>query len=77
MWYSWIVTLLSLTGVILNIYKIRYCFYIWLFTNGFWCIFDFVNGLYSQSFLFFIYFILAIYGIIKWSKKNETNKKTM
>jgi hypothetical protein len=63
---SWIFTVLSLIGVVLNIYKNKYCFVIWTLTNGFWCIYDYHNGLYSQSLLFLIYFILAIWGLIKW-----------
>ncbi|MXD08521.1 nicotinamide mononucleotide transporter [Escherichia coli] len=50
-------------------YKSKYCFYIWTITNFAWCGIDFYYGLYSQSFLFLIYFILAIYGLIKWSKE--------
>ena len=66
---SWIFAIFSLIGVILNIYKKKICFVIWTFTNGFWCIYDFYNGLYSQSLLFFIYFILALFGLYKWRRK--------
>ena len=38
----WIITALSIAGVILNIQKKRICFVIWLFTNASWCIYDFI-----------------------------------
>ncbi len=68
---SWIVTILSIVGVILNIKKLRICFVIWIVTNGFWMIYDFVNGLYSQSLLFLIYLILAVWGVIEWKRKKK------
>ncbi len=66
---TWILTLLSLIGVIANIYKKKWCFIIWMFTNLAWCIIDFHYKIYAQSALFFVYFILAITGLIKWSKE--------
>jgi nicotinamide riboside transporter PnuC len=61
------ITALSIIGVIANIYKKKWCFIIWLFTNASWCLYDFSKGLYSQSFLFFVYTLLAIWGLIKWA----------
>jgi nicotinamide riboside transporter PnuC len=66
---TWIVTVLSIAGVILNIRKNRFCFWIWAITNGAWCVVDFYHGLYSQAFLFLVYFGLALYGIWEWRKK--------
>ena len=64
--YSILITIASLIGTIANIYKKRWCFLIWLFTNSAWCIYDFSKGLYSQAFLFFIYTCLSVWGLIKW-----------
>ncbi len=64
----WIITVLSIIGVVLNIKKNKYCFIIWTITNGSWCIYDFIIGAYAQSFLFLIYFILAIWGIYEWKR---------
>lgn len=76
----WLVTILSITGVILNIYKNKWCFVIWSITNFSWMIIDFYKGIYAQAFLFLVYFLLAIYGLIKWSveecKKKVSLKKT-
>jgi nicotinamide mononucleotide transporter len=66
---TWIITFFSIIGVILNIYKNKYCFIIWAFTNLAWCIIDFYKGIYAQSVLFGVYFILALWGIYKWNEK--------
>jgi nicotinamide riboside transporter PnuC len=62
------VTIASLIGTIANIHKKQWCFAVWLFTNCFWCIYDFSKGLYSQSLLFFVYTGLAIWGLVKWRR---------
>ena len=67
MW-TWGVTVLSLVGVVANIYKKRWCFAVWFITNVTWCIYDYTIGAYAQSALFFIYGILAIWGWFKWKK---------
>ena len=66
---SWIVTGLALIGVVLNIHKNSLCFVFWIITNAFWCIYDYHKDMFAQSFLFFVYFLLAIWGLIKWEKK--------
>ena len=68
-YFSWIVTIMSIIGVYLNIKKLKACFYIWAFTNFSWMLIDFYFGLYSQAFLFAVYFTLAIYGIYEWRKQ--------
>jgi len=67
---GWIVTTLSIVGVVANIYKKQWCFYIWTVTNFAWMVIDYQAGIVSQSALHLIYFGLAIWGIIKW-RKNE------
>ena len=64
----WILTGLSIIGVILNIKKRRECFICWMVSNGCWAVVDFYHGIYAQSVLFAIYFCLAIYGIKEWKK---------
>jgi hypothetical protein len=66
MTWTWVLTLFSVIGVILNIKKKKSCFYIWAGTNMSWAVVDYVNGLYSQAALFGIYFCLAVWGIIAW-----------
>jgi len=67
----WIVTAVSLIGVILNIHKKRSCFYVWTCTNTAWCIYDFCIGAYAQSALFSVYIGLAVWGIWKWGEERR------
>lgn len=77
----WVLAALSLTGVVLNIYKKRTCFFIWVVTNSCWMCYDFYlashtegeisRGLYAQAFIFFIYFCLSIWGIIQWGRDKK------
>ena len=63
---TWALVAMGIAGVILNNHKNPKCFYLWGFTNASWCIWDWVHGLYSQSFLFLVYFLLAVHGWGKW-----------
>jgi nicotinamide riboside transporter PnuC len=63
-----IITGLSLFGVVLNIYKRKECFLVWMVTNFVWMIYDWQMGAKEQALLFFIYFIFAIFGFIEWQK---------
>ena len=66
---TWLITAASIVGVIANVYKKPWCFSIWLFTNTAWMIIDYNKGLYAQSFLFFIYVLLAAWGLWKWKSQ--------
>lgn len=72
---AWILAAISVIGVVLNIYKVRACFMLWIFTNGFWTCYDLYKGVYPQAALFFVYFCLAIFGVLKWGKKEEQQIK--
>jgi nicotinamide riboside transporter PnuC len=65
----WIATAASITGVILNIYKKKECFIIWAATNLTWCLRNLYIKEYPQASLFAIYFLLAIWGLVKWVKE--------
>lgn len=62
----WAITIASLLGVVLNIYKRKECFIIWGITNFVWMIYDWSIGAREQSVLFGVYFVLAIWGLYKW-----------
>jgi nicotinamide riboside transporter PnuC len=68
MTWTWILTALSVFGVILNIKKNRWGFACWMVTNAGWMIVDFRAGIYSQSAMFAIYFCLASWGMAEWKK---------
>ncbi len=72
---TWIVSLLALTGTILNSNRNKYGFLLWIATNLFWVVVDFRAGLYAQSALFAAYVVLAIKGILTWSRKEKEDKK--
>jgi len=58
---------LSIVGTILNIRKNRWCFIVWIATNGFWCVYNFrVLHSYQQGVIFLVYAGLAVWGLIKW-----------
>jgi nicotinamide riboside transporter PnuC len=67
----WIITALSLIGVILNIHKRQECFVIWGITNAAWAVYDYQIKAYEQAALFVVYFILAVYGLYKWARKEK------
>ena len=66
--WTWAITAASIIGTVANIYKKTWCFGLWLVTNSLWMIVDFREGLYSQSFLFFIYVLLAVWGLYQWRR---------
>lgn len=68
MTWTWVLTVASIVGVILNIKKRRACFYVWAVTNAAWAIVDFWKGLPAQGVLFSVYFVLALYGLWEWRK---------
>lgn len=68
---AWVLSVVSVTGVVLNIYKIRACFILWIFTNGFWMCYDIYRQVYPQDALFFVYFCLAVWGTVKWRKADR------
>ena len=68
---SWVFAVVSITGVILNIYHDKRCFIIWSIGNAFWTVFFLMHHLYAPALLQAIYFILAIAGLYKWHKEGK------
>lgn len=66
---TWILTVLSVIGVVLNIRQNRVCFVVWSFTNAAWCVIDSMHGIYAQSALFALYFMLSLWGMYEWRRK--------
>lgn len=65
---SWITTAICLMGTILNVKKLNFCFYLWLFGNVMWLGIDIYNGLWSRAILDIVQGVLAVWGIIEWRK---------
>lgn len=66
---TWILTVFSIIGVILNTHQDRRCFYIWICTNSAWAAVDFYKGIYAQSAMFMLYLCLSVWGLYKWRHK--------
>ncbi len=64
----WILTAISLIGVVLNINKKKSCFICWIISNACWAVIDFSAGLPEQGVLFSVYFCLACWGLIAWRR---------
>lgn len=70
---NWITTAICLMGTVLNVKKIKLCFWLWLAGNILWLIIDIKNGLWSRAILDIVQGILALWGIIEWKKENKND----
>lgn len=68
--FTWVITVLSLIGTVLNIKKSIWCFYIWTFGNTAWLLFDVHTGYYSRATLDAVHLVFAVWGIVAWKKKH-------
>ena len=66
---TWILAFISIIGTVFNIRKKVACFYIWMFGDVLWLIFDMLNGYYGRASLDFLQVILAFLGIVCWNKE--------
>ena len=66
--FEWSLTALSLAGTWFNIQKNIIGWYIWAVANLGWVVSFMQKGMLAEATLFSIYFILCIYGIIKWRR---------
>lgn len=65
---KWSLAALSIVGVVLNIRRRRECFAVWCATNAAWTAVDVIHGVWAQAALQFVYFLLAIWGLMEWKK---------
>ena len=66
---TWALAVISLIGTVLNVKKIKYCFYIWTVSNTLWLAYDLYIGLYSRALLDVVHLALALWGIYAWRTK--------
>jgi len=66
--FTWVITVLSLTGTVLNVRKNILCFYLWAVGNIAWLAFDLWSELYSRAVLDAVQLAFAIWGIVEWRK---------
>lgn len=63
---TWGLAGVSLIGVMANIHKKRYCFYIWSFTNTGWMLTFAYLGVWAHAALSGVYLATSLYGLAKW-----------
>lgn len=64
----------GLTGVVLNIKKVRLCFLLWLVSNGCWA--WITRAEYLLSVQFGVFCIVCICGFFAWGSKKDKRRKT-
>ena len=75
---SIIALILSLVGNILVNYKKKLGFIIWISSNVFWIIVNFMGEMnYPQVIMYLIYVCLNVQGYINWSRKKEIKIETI
>lgn len=70
---SWLMSGVAFCGTLMNAERNKLGFVCWLISNLYMSIRFYVIGEYAQCVLFFAYFLLAIRGIIAWSKKEKAD----
>lgn len=64
----WLFAAVALCGTIANSRRNKWGFLAWIASNLWMSISSIMAGLMAQGVLFFIYLILAIYGLVKWTR---------
>ena len=73
---SIIALILSLIGNILVNYKKKLGFIIWISSNVFWIVVNYMGDVnYPQVIMYVMYVVLNIQGFINWSKKKENENQ--
>jgi len=65
---SWIGTFCSFAGIILNIYKIIWCWPLWLIGNCFWIYWSYKKEAHAQTILWITYQFTNLLGWYQWMK---------
>ena len=60
-----------MVGAILNAMKKKACFVIWIVTNFYLVFHNVMIKEYAQASLWGVYVVIAIYGLINWSKDEQ------
>ena len=69
---TWAITILSLTGTVLNVKKNSLCFWLWAVGNTLWLAYDLWLGTYSRAALDLVQLAFAVWCIIEWKKKSPS-----
>ena len=69
---TWAITILSLTGTVLNVKKNVLCFWLWAVGNTLWLAYDLWLGTYSRAALDLVQLAFAVWGMIEWKKNSPS-----
>lgn len=64
-------TVIAVIGVVLNNYKVRFCFWLWLISNSLSAGIHLYLGCYSLFVRDITFAALTIHGLWKWGQKND------
>lgn len=68
---TWIVAILCLTGNVLVIRKSPWGFACWAVANVYLVAHNYAIQEFAQAFMFAVYFLLAVWGILAWRKASK------
>ena len=63
--FCWVATIICLTGTVINVKRINYCFYCWIVGEIMWVYYDVGQALYSRTILDFVGLMLALWGVFE------------
>ncbi|MHC4397793.1 MAG: nicotinamide mononucleotide transporter [Planctomycetota bacterium] len=67
--------MIALIGVVLNVRRRWEGFLFWLISNAWWCWHNYKIGEYEQGILFGIFWLLSLYGIYSWKRKESNHSR--
>ena len=68
---TWIITGIAILGTFLNARQNINGFVCWIISDTYLMLLNIDIGQYAQAALFFIFLLLAIYGVFQWGKKEK------
>lgn len=72
--FCWIATLICLSGTLINVKRINFCFYLWTIGDIMWVYYDLGQHLYSRTILDLVGLIIALWGVMENCIKPKKNK---
>jgi nicotinamide riboside transporter PnuC len=70
-----ILAILSITGAILNVLKVKWGFILWIVSNIGWVVVDWYTKFYEQIPVWIVYTIISGWGFWSWSKVKVGDEK--
>ena len=67
--FAFLVTAASIAGTCANSFQKKWCFWIWLCTNSFWCVYNLMAAQHAQALLYVFNFLMCIVGLKKWKEE--------